>query len=60
MLGDHRNDVLAARGAGVPGIFAAWGYGAIGSADGCTNIAQDITEAAAIANRLLPDMAGRA
>jgi phosphoglycolate phosphatase len=27
MIGDHRNDVLAAAGAGVPCIFAAWGYG---------------------------------
>jgi phosphoglycolate phosphatase len=54
MLGDHRNDVVAARGAGVPGIFAAWGYGTIGIGDGCANIARDIAEAAAIANRLLP------
>jgi phosphoglycolate phosphatase len=28
MIGDHRNDVLAARGAGVPAIFARYGYGA--------------------------------
>jgi phosphoglycolate phosphatase len=28
MLGDHANDMLAARGAGIPGIFAGWGYGA--------------------------------
>ena len=27
MAGDHANDVLAACGLGVPGIFAAWGYG---------------------------------
>ncbi len=27
MVGDHRNDVLAARGAGLPCVFAAWGYG---------------------------------
>jgi len=27
MVGDHRNDVLAARGAGVPAIFARYGYG---------------------------------
>ena len=27
MLGDHPNDVAAARGAGVPAIFALWGYG---------------------------------
>jgi phosphoglycolate phosphatase len=54
MLGDHHNDVAGARGAGIPGIFAAWGYGAIGATDGCANVAHDMTEAAAIANRLLP------
>jgi len=27
MVGDHRNDVLAAEGAGVPAIFARYGYG---------------------------------
>jgi phosphoglycolate phosphatase len=58
MLGDHHNDVVAARGAGIPGIFAAWGYGAIGAADGCPNIAHDMSEAAAIAGRLLPGTPG--
>lgn len=28
MVGDHHNDVLAAHGAGMPCIFASWGYGA--------------------------------
>jgi phosphoglycolate phosphatase len=28
MVGDHHNDILAAAGAGVPGIWAAYGYGA--------------------------------
>jgi phosphoglycolate phosphatase len=54
MLGDHHNDVTAARAAGVPAIFAAWGYGSPGMADGSVAVARDITEAAAIANRLLP------
>jgi phosphoglycolate phosphatase len=27
MIGDHRNDVLAARGAGIAAIFARYGYG---------------------------------
>ena len=27
MVGDHRNDVVSAIGAGVPVIFATWGYG---------------------------------
>lgn len=34
MIGDHHNDVAAARGAGVPAIFAAWGYGPREAADG--------------------------
>ena len=33
MVGDHRNDVVAALGAGVPCIFAGWGYGAAGMAE---------------------------
>jgi phosphoglycolate phosphatase len=28
MVGDHFNDMAAAKGCGIPGIFAAWGYGA--------------------------------
>lgn len=27
MIGDHQNDIRAARGAGVRSVFAAWGYG---------------------------------
>ncbi|MEA2790589.1 MAG: phosphoglycolate phosphatase [Acetobacteraceae bacterium] len=53
-LGDHRNDVLAAAGAGIPCIFAGWGYGSPGMPEGCTAIANDILEAVQIANRLLP------
>lgn len=34
MIGDHRNDILAAAGAGVPCIFAGWGYGPPEMADG--------------------------
>ena len=54
ILGDHRNDVMAAAGAGVPSIFAAWGYGSLDMAAGSAGIAHNIQEAAAIANRLLP------
>ena len=59
MLGDHRNDVRAARDAGIPSIFAAWGYGVIGMAEGSACVARDIAEAAAMANRLLPDTCSR-
>jgi phosphoglycolate phosphatase len=27
MIGDHDNDMAAARGLGIPSIFASWGYG---------------------------------
>jgi phosphoglycolate phosphatase len=54
MVGDHHNDVVSARGASVASIFAAWGYGAPGMADGCTAVAKDIREAASIAERLVP------
>ena len=57
MLGDNRNDVLAARGAGMPSIFAAWGYGPISMADGATEVANDFPHAATLARRLFPDPA---
>lgn len=57
VLGDHRNDVLAARDAGMACIFAGWGYGPVCMAAGSAALAHDITEAAAIAGRLMP--AGR-
>ena len=34
MIGDHRNDVAAARGAGLPCVFVGWGYGPLAMADG--------------------------
>jgi phosphoglycolate phosphatase len=34
MIGDHHNDIAAARGAGVPAIFAGWGYGPAAMAAG--------------------------
>ena len=39
MIGDHRNDVAAARGAGLPCLFAAWGYGTPAMAEGAAGIA---------------------
>lgn len=54
MLGDHRNDIIAARGAGLRSIFALWGYGAPGMQIGSTAVAHDIKQAAAIARSMLP------
>jgi len=53
MAGDHANDVAAARGAGVPCIFAAWGYGPSAMAEGAAAVARDVVEMAAMARRLL-------
>ena len=39
MIGDHRNDVLAATGAGLPCIFAGWGYGPLAMAEGAAAVA---------------------
>jgi phosphoglycolate phosphatase len=54
MAGDHRNDIAAARAAGLPGVFAAWGYGGGDMAAGATAIAHSFPELAAIAPRLIP------
>ncbi len=53
MLGDHRNDILAARGAGLPGIFAAWGYGPIAMAEGAAAVAHGFAEIPDLAERLV-------
>jgi phosphoglycolate phosphatase len=53
MAGDHRNDVLAARGAGVPCVFAAWGYGQSGMAEGAAAVARDFPELGTIVRRLV-------
>ena len=52
MAGDHANDVAAARGAGVPCIFAAWGYGPLAMAEGAAAVARDFVELTVIARRL--------
>ena len=41
MIGDHANDMLAARGASIPAIFAGWGYGPQSMAGGAP-IAADV------------------
>jgi phosphoglycolate phosphatase len=53
MAGDHRNDVLAARGAGVPCVFAAWGYGTPAMADGAAAVARDFAELGTIVRGLV-------
>lgn len=53
MAGDHANDVAGARGAGIPSIFAAWGYGAPDMAHGADAIAGSFPELPGLASALL-------
>jgi phosphoglycolate phosphatase len=53
MVGDHRNDVLAASGAGLPCIFALWGYGKAAMGEGAAATASRFEEVPRIAAGLL-------
>ena len=53
MVGDHHNDVRAAVGAGVPCVFAAWGYGPMSMAEGAAAVAEQFEDLPGIAERLL-------
>ncbi|MCL2427941.1 MAG: HAD hydrolase-like protein [Alphaproteobacteria bacterium] len=53
MAGDHANDVIAAAGAGIPCIFAAWGYGRAAMAEGAAAVAQGFADVPGLAQRLL-------
>jgi phosphoglycolate phosphatase len=53
MLGDHANDVLAATGAGIPCIWAGWGYGKPGSEAGAAGTAPDFAAVKPLAETLL-------
>jgi phosphoglycolate phosphatase len=55
MAGDHANDVAAALGAGVPCIFAGWGYGTEAMRAGAWAVAEDFPALASLARRLLAD-----
>ena len=59
MVGDHANDVAAARGAGVACIFALWGYGPSTMAAGSDARAETIVEVPALAGSLLARASGR-
>ncbi|GAC1346230.1 MAG: HAD family hydrolase [Acetobacteraceae bacterium] len=53
MVGDHHNDVVAAAGAGLPCIFAAWGYGTAAMGRDAQATAQCFAEIPALAAALL-------
>ena len=54
MIGDHSNDILAARSARVRSIFAEWGYGVAVYAKDANSKARHITDIPSLANMLLP------
>ena len=54
MIGDHHNDVNAGRGAGLPTIFAAWGYGGPDVAADANATATSFAEVPAICEKLRP------
>ena len=53
MVGDHRNDVQAAAGAGLPCIFAGWGYGPAAMSAGATATAASFADLPALAERIV-------
>jgi phosphoglycolate phosphatase len=59
MAGDHRNDVLAAHGAGLPCVFAAWGYGAPEMGADADAVATRFPDLPVIAARLLDQRGDR-
>ncbi|MGH7153729.1 MAG: HAD family hydrolase [Acetobacteraceae bacterium] len=54
MAGDHANDVAAAHGAGVPCIFATWGYGAPEMGAAADRVAASFADLPGFAEALLP------
>jgi phosphoglycolate phosphatase len=52
-VGDHANDIAAATGAGLPCIFATWGYGGPAMAAGAAATAAMFTEVPVLAHTLL-------
>lgn len=59
MAGDHANDVKSAVGAGIPCIFAGWGYGTLDMAQGAVAVARSFADLPALASALLPAAEGR-
>lgn len=54
MIGDHANDVRAALGAGLPCIFAGWGYGTPAMAEGAVATAPSPGKLPALLDQVLP------
>jgi phosphoglycolate phosphatase len=56
-VGDHHNDVAAAAGAGIPCIFALWGYGHLGNGEEAAAQAVSFNEVLALALRVVGRLA---
>lgn len=54
MVGDHRNDMVAARGLGIPAVFVRWGYGRPAMAEGAAALAEAPRDLPALLDRLMP------
>lgn len=54
MIGDHHNDVAAGKAAGLPTIFASWGYGPPEVGLAADAVAKSFAEVPALCERLLP------
>ena len=54
MIGDHRNDMLAARGLGLPAVFVRWGYGRAAMAEGAAALADAPENLPDVLERLMP------
>jgi phosphoglycolate phosphatase len=52
LIGDRSFDIRGAAAAGVPSMFAAWGYGATGEAEGAALVATDPFEAGVLLQAL--------
>jgi phosphoglycolate phosphatase len=53
MVGDHRNDVVAAHGAAMKVVFVTWGYGPAAMGEGADAIVHDLPGLAAAIERLI-------
>lgn len=58
MVGDHGNDVVAARGAGVKSVFVTWGYGPEAMAEGADAVARDTRTLLAVLEAMRTGQAG--
>ncbi len=54
MIGDHHNDVAAGKGAGLPTIYAAWGYGPREVGADADAIAESFADVPGLCEKLRP------